>query len=502
MTSTSNITISKTTFLEFLQCSKNTWLKLHRPDLHKHFQLSEFEKHLLEQGNEVDSIARNLFPDGIEIVGTGQEACQETTRHMTSEVQSLFQATFIVDGFIARNDILVRNVETNKWDLYEVKGSNTLKEGSDRDYINDVTFQLSVLRRAHIAVGRMSIIHLNKDYVRQGKLVVEQLLEIEDVTDKVEARMSIMEAEMAAAKEYLLSDVEPSGECQCIYLGRNNHCTTFSYSNPQVPEYSIHDIARIGASKKKLSTLVERKIFDIADIPEDFDLSDIQRKQVQAHQTQNILADLQAVKNHIGQIVFPIYFLDYETFPPAIPIFDGYKPYQHIPFQLSLHILDAPNGELKHIEYLHNECTDPSMAIINVLRKNILDKGSIMVWNKTFEARVHRELGQRHQAHQAFLDALNNRLYDLMEVFQKQHYVHPKFFGSHSVKYVLPAIAPELRYGNLTIQEGGQASDAWWKMVSPATTTEVRQSINADLREYCGFDTYAMYVIWKHLREL
>ena len=147
--------ISKTTFLDFLYCPKNVWLKLHKPELAKHFVLSEFEKHLLEQGNEVESYSRNLFPDGIEVVGTGEEACQETVRLMTAKIPTIFQATFIVDGFIARNDALVYDTANNCWDLYEVKGSNSLKENTpEHDHIDDLTFQASLLKRANIPVGR------------------------------------------------------------------------------------------------------------------------------------------------------------------------------------------------------------------------------------------------------------------------------------------------------------------------------------------------------------
>jgi hypothetical protein len=47
--------ISKSTFLQFQICPKDTWLRLHKPELVQKFTLTEFDKHLLEQGNEVDS---------------------------------------------------------------------------------------------------------------------------------------------------------------------------------------------------------------------------------------------------------------------------------------------------------------------------------------------------------------------------------------------------------------------------------------------------------------
>ena len=107
--------ISKTQFLAFMQCPKNIWLKLHRPELHEKFELSEFDKHLMEQGNEVESCARNLFPGGIEVVSRGEDACRETVRLMASKVPTIFQSTFIVDGFIARNDMLSYDAINDCW---------------------------------------------------------------------------------------------------------------------------------------------------------------------------------------------------------------------------------------------------------------------------------------------------------------------------------------------------------------------------------------------------
>lgn len=503
MSSVREAIISKTIFLECLHCSKNTWLKLHRPDLHKHFQLSEFEKHLLEQGNEVDSIARNLFPGGVEVVGTGEEACQETVRLMTAKAPALFQATFIVDGFIARNDALVYDEQNNHWDLYEVKGTNSLKENTkDHDHIDDLAFQDSVLRRANIPIGKYFLVHLNKDYVRQGEIDVQQLLLVEEQTEKVKDRLKETEERMAIVKEYLLRDTEPVGECSCVYEGRSNHCTTFQYSNPEVPEYSVHDISRIGNSKKKLKSLIDRKIYDLAMIPEDMDLSDIQWNQVRAHQQGKVAVDLPSIGEILNQLSFPLYFLDYETFAPAIPIFDGYKPYQRIPFQLSLHILETLTDTLQHVEYLHPDRTDPTQAVAQLLQQHIKSGGTVITWNKSFEAGVNGEMGQRLPAFHEFMQSVNSRLFDLREIFQKQHYVHPKFYGSTSIKKVLPALLPDLKYEALGIQEGGQASDAWWKMVSPETAPEDSKIIASDLKEYCGFDTYAMYIVWKELSQL
>jgi hypothetical protein len=287
-----NQPLSKTAFLDFLFCPKNLWLKLHKPELLDQFALSEYEQHLAEEGKEVEAYARNLFPSGIKIKAHGDEACRETKKLLAAKVPAIFQATFIIDGFLARNDVLAFDAKTNSWHLYEVKGTSAVHEsGGERNHLDDLAFQLSVLKRSGVSFAKCGVIHLNSEYARSGDLDIEQLFKVEDVTDKVVERLPAVEEKMAMALDYLSKTTEPPQGCECIYRGRSNQCTTFQYSNPHVPAYSIHDISRIGGSKKKLLWLVENKIFDLQDVPlDDVGLSDIQANQVlgaQARQAHN-----------------------------------------------------------------------------------------------------------------------------------------------------------------------------------------------------------------------
>ncbi|KKT36612.1 MAG: hypothetical protein UW25_C0005G0094, partial [Candidatus Nomurabacteria bacterium GW2011_GWB1_44_12] len=221
--------ISKTIFLDYVFCPKNTWLKLYKKELLEKFELSAFEQNLMEQGNEVEAEAHKLsiFSGGVEVLERGEEAVEKTRELMEERTPCIFQATFIEDGFIARNDALVWNEKESCWDLYEIKGTNSLKEGgTDHNHIDDLTFQASVLSRADVPMGKYFLVHLNKDYVRFGALNTEELFLIEDQTEAVTAGLSLVEEQMKTAKEYLNNKKEPSGGCECIYNGRSRHCTT------------------------------------------------------------------------------------------------------------------------------------------------------------------------------------------------------------------------------------------------------------------------------------
>ncbi len=494
--------ISKSTFLEFQMCPKDTWLKLHKPGLVADFTPSEFEFHLMEQGNEVEAVARQLFPGAVMVSGNRDEACSETARMMAAGTPAIFQATFISDGFLIKCDVITPGAIPGTWDVYEIKGTNSKKEGSeDRDHISDLAFQANVLEAAGIKTGRLFIVHLNKQYVREGSLDIEELFVKDDSTEQVNEIRTELNKEMQAAREFLNRADEPGIGCDCDRKGRNRHCRTFAYSHPEVPDYSVHDIVRIGSSKKKLSYFVDQHIYTLEDIPPDFELGEAQFNQIHAHKRQSPIIDEAAIAEALASYQYPLYFFDYETFAPAIPAFDGFSPYQRIPFQFSLHILREPNGELEHVEFLHEEKSDPTATAAAMLGKHIAPGGSVVVWFAPFERGVNQEIGKRAPQFAAIIERINGQLVDLRQIFADQHFVHPDFRGSTSIKAVLPVLVPELSYKDLAIQEGATASEQWWKMVAVETPAGERAAIAAALRDYCKRDTFAMYAIWKKLHE-
>ena len=493
------ITLSKSDYLIYRECRKNAWLKTHRPSIYYQSGLSEFDRAIIESGNLVELEARKLFPNGELIQSRDQQAQETTHARIASKAPVLFQPVFSKDNFLAALDILKYDAEAGGYFLYEVKASNQTDE---RLHVRDLAFQYVLLEKFGITVSRAQIIHLNSKYVRAGKLDITHLFIIDDVTDAVRAIVTDTKAEMETAQQYLSQEHEPKGHCDCIKKGRSNHCSTFHYSNPDVPEYGIHDIARIGSSKSKLSDLADRRIFRLEDLPADIEFSEIQTNQINAYIQDRVQICRGAIAEELSKLVYPIYFLDYETCPSALPRFDGFSPYQQIPFQYSIHILDRPDTTPRHAEFLSVTPSDPSPAFAVSLRGHIGDLGSVVVWNKSFESKINRDLGKRIPAIHSFMDALNSRIYDLMEIFSKQHYVHKDFKGGTSIKDVLPVLVPELSYQDLAIQEGGTASQTWDKITSDSVAPSEKEVLATNLKAYCERDTYAMYAIWQYLYAL
>jgi hypothetical protein len=492
--------LSKTNFLTCLDCNKNAWLKIHRPDIYSKYPLSSFEINVIDTGNQIDALARNLFPNGTLV--ESRDDTELTKKLMQEKTPVIYQPVFSTEKFTTACDIFVWNLDTNIYDLYEVKSSTVSEEGGGRkteEYLIDMAFQKNVLDELNIKVGTFNLIRINKEYVRAGDINVAELFLIENLTTRVNEKAAEIKDKMDGAYELLSNETEPEGYCDCILKGWNSHCTTSKYSNQDLPEYSVHAIARI--HKKKLIELVDKNILSIHDVPEYFELSENQRRQVTTAQSGKEYIDKTGISDFLQTMKYPLAFLDYETYPAAIPKYNGYSPYEQIPFQFSLHIVESLDSEVIHHDFLYTDTVCPDEQFALALKQYLPKTGSVIVWSQRFEKSINEQVGGHLNDHKDFMQEINNRIVDLMIPFfgKTTMYDHPEFKGSASIKYVLPALVPHLSYKKMHIQEGGVASDTWNRIVSGEYSQEDRNMKIKALKDYCELDTLAMVEIWKVL---
>jgi len=490
--------ITKTDYLEYTFCRKNLWLKKHKPELFDDVELSDFEKKIIEEGNVADEEARKLFPAGVSVEREGQGAIDDTRKYISEKKEVIFQATFSEDAFFIRADILVYNKDKNGYELYEVKASNDVKRKEPHHYVNDLSFQKNVIEKTGLKIIKAGVIHLNKEYKKIGRIDYEKLFVIVDLTDEVLEAQADVQKQMVDIEKYLNMAEEKS--CQCLSRGANAQCTTFAYSNPDVPEYSVHNINRIEASKKLFYDWIDRGIYALEDIDNPEMLTGAKEAQYNAYMQKKPIIDLPAIKETLSELTFPLYFFDYEGFVSAIPMFDGFGAYEQVPFQYSLHIMQE-DGSTEHKEFLiTNPDGDLTRPLIERMKQDIDPKGTVIAWYSTYEKQRNLKLAELHPEHAGFLGSINDKMFDLMTIFSKNYYVDPAFMGSSSIKKVLPVIVPELTYKALNISKGDQASERWEKMISKDTPEEEREKIEKDLLEYCKLDTWAMVKIYEFLK--
>lgn len=466
-----NTSLTKSDFLLFLEAPRHLWAEKH--DLIDQTP-SPFEINVMKQGYEVEALAKEYLEKFV----------------LKPEENLIFQKTFKDRQFTVRTDILVHKSSTDSYDLYEVKSGTSVK----KENIYDVTYQYLIVNE-QIKLDRIFILHLNSEYIRYSDLNLAELFTAEDETQKVLERKDevdkLRDIALEIAHKPSHEDTQPCLNPKC--------CPCPDICHPGLPEYSIFDIPRL--SEKKKIELLSLGIVDIKDVQKSFAFNAKQRQIVEVAQSGKEHIDREAIHKEFQHFTFPLYFLDYETYLSAIPMYDGHKPQQQMVFQYSLHKMESLNGEVYHTEHLAVTKDDPSKSLIRQLRDDIGGTGSVFVWNKAFEMTRNKELAIIHPEYAEFLAGLNERIYDLGDFINFGFYLHPKFKGSWSIKNVLPVMVPELGYDEMEIGKGDQAMMAWWELIHDKLSTDDAEKTKTALLEYCKMDTWAMVKIWEKLSE-
>lgn len=442
--------------MQFLRCSCELWLVKQRPDLVS--STDPALQRIFDEGNVVDGWAQKLFSGAVNVDGFGQRGALITKQAIADGATVLLQPTFMTDSISCRCDILVKNGDA--WDIYEVKASTSVKE----EYLMDVAFQRICLEEAGVKISRTFLVHLNNQYIRNGEIEVEKMFATVDITSEVENVTPLAKKEIPRALAVLDWDKVPG----IINLS--------SCNDPEECKFLACYLLELeGAGVYTITPPLPSE--------------------------QQIIINKEAIKSEFADLQYPLYFLDYETFFPAVPLFDGYRPYQQMVFQYSVHVLREPGADLEHFEYLADKLVGPAVGVAQSLQGHIGKTGSVIVWNMRFEASRNAEIGRLLPEFADLMANINDRMYDLMMIVRNKYYVDSRFGGSASLKKVLPVLCPELSYNDLAIHEGGTASASWVTLTDPNISPEIKNQLKKDMLAYCGLDTYAMVAIYRKLLE-
>ncbi|QNA44307.1 DUF2779 domain-containing protein [Lacibacter sediminis] len=486
--------LSKSTCMMGIQCPKRLWYYRKRPDLRP--EISAAQQMVFQKGTDVGQLAQQLFPEGKDATPIDSyhyaESIRQTYEWIEAGEKIIYEATFQYDRVMAAIDILV--CKKGKWTAYEVKSTTEVKD----QHIKDAALQYYVISNAGLTLSDIYIVHLNTEYVRQGELDVTQLFNTVSIKKEVLALQNEVENWIAENKRVLELKVEPSKDIgthcfdpyECEYM---EHCWS------HVPEVSVFNLSRMKAMKK--FELYYQGILEFHQLPNGYRLTSSQRLQVETYLKDYIQIETNELRNWVQQLKYPLVFMDFETFMPAVPLYNNSQPYQHVPFQFSVHVQEVPDTQLKHYEFLGKPEADPRKEFINQLIAATKGKGHIVVYNKAFESSRLKELQDLFPEHKTDIDKMLKRIIDLMEPFQKKWYYSPSMNGSYSIKSVLPALVPELSYKELEIGEGGSAMAAYEGLLNIDGAAE-KKRIRESLLEYCKLDTLAMVKILEKLAEV
>ncbi|MDP4007743.1 MAG: hypothetical protein Q8P68_00970 [Candidatus Peregrinibacteria bacterium] len=246
--------ITKSDYLKFLTCPDYFWFHKKKPEILDIRELDDFSKELIKSGQEVEAWGRKIFPGGVLVESRQEQAVADTKGLIDEGKKVIFQATFETDGLYVMVDMLEWDENNQYWIINEAKGSTCDKEGESKNkklHLYDAGFQYIVLKLAGYKVGKVNLLELNKEYAKKGEINPVQLIAKTDITEKVHELEPEINEHIAGMRILMGQDNEPQ-PCDCIYKSRANHCPAFGYLYPDMPKYSVHDIALIGLSPKRL----------------------------------------------------------------------------------------------------------------------------------------------------------------------------------------------------------------------------------------------------------
>jgi predicted RecB family nuclease len=475
--------LSKSRFITGQQCHLRLWYQCYHPDLAS--ETSEAQQAIFDVGHKVGELATRLYPGGRRIAEdhTHHEKAVQTTLKVIEnpEIHAIYEAAFLSDDIRVRVDILER-LENGRWNLIEVKSSASVKDV----HLPDVAVQWHVLRGAGLEIDKAFLMHVNNEYVYDGKeLDLNSFFISSDVTKEVVAMQESVPSMISELKAVLSDsdppDIPPSRHCNTPY-----ECEFYEHCTKEMPEHWIMDLS--GITQRKLNELAAMGINDIRDIPSTYSLTALHQR-IRTSVLENKETISEELEHELTDVEYPVHFLDFETIITAIPRYAGTRPYQTIPFQWSNHILQKDEF-LEHHDYLCNEDKDPREEFTFRLLSVLGMKGTIFIYS-SYEIRIIKALSEDLPEYRKKLLDILDRFKDLC-VIMKKHFYNPGFHGSFSLKSVLPVLAPDMNYKSLEIQEGGQASLEYLRMIDPSTSSKEREKIREDLLTYCEQDTYAI----------
>lgn len=501
--------LTKSDFILARECpTKLYYKKLRYPSLLDDDPYLEF---LADGGYMVETMAKLLHPDGREIGNWDrpEEAWAETRQAIEHGNCTLFEPTIIHGRFLARVDILerfgsvIRLIEIKSSSVDTADGDNPFRgkrgdiSSAWRPYLEDVTFQVVVLRRAF--PGYEIIPHLcvvdkartatpNSTYdkfcIRRGDgpqarfrpaveytgnaagLANEHMLAVLNVSDEV----AELADEVASVADEFAATIQADGVHKIPpVIGKK--CKKCEYRTPlvagqrngfgecwgalAVPDPHALDLYRVdlvgGKNNDVVSEMAASGRARLDEIPVDLlsgQTAVRQRMQLE-HTTRNEEFIDPDLKDKLRRHRYPLLFVDFEASRLAIPYHVGMQPYELAAFQWSCHTIRGAGMAAEHHAWLNDEDAFPNFAFARSLREAVGDEGTIYIWSP-YERVVLRTIREQMEAYhendpdlKAWLDRLNAesnpRFVDLCDE-AKSSYFHPLMKGSLSIKSVLPAV--------------------------------------------------------------
>ena len=465
---------------------------------------------------------------------------------------------FVKEGNIWRLNALASTETDYAAKNYEAKKGLLLDRYSNYGkYPHDLAFQRYVIEHALRKAGDNRPVNfylavLNNEYVFDGtrdangdcvynEIGGQELITFLDMNETTLAYQPFILKEIAMLESYIAKPNPVNTKVTvgnwCAW-GKNTECVFWKHCFQKlrdVPDYnsankylnshqSFKDYGIVGKYE-----LVNQGYYKFDDVPEGWLTNPNHILQRKYYESGTEYVDKEKMRYWFGQLEYPLYHFDFETFPCPLPRFRKETPYRQSVFEFSLHIERAPGACDKYKDnyiFLNENCGDDERE---KLVKAIIDhfefnedgtlKGTMLAQNTNFERDRLKELAVVYPKFTNKLQAIRNKSADLIDLLKTKedfykdafgevraktiNYYHPDLSGSYSIKKTLPVLVPALTYKGMDVGNGVQAYITYLNYDSPEPTFGIMKTKSERqdaLRTYCQQDTWAMVEILRAVR--
>ncbi len=412
--------LSKSTFIRSLQCQKS--LFLYKNYYHLRDEISLERQRIFERGHEVGKLAQQLFPGGIDVGWESpkeyKKSVQLTQERILKGDKIIYEAAFLWNEVLVAADIIVKEGDT--WHIYEVKSSLSISE----TYYRDAALQLYMISKSGLKISGISMIHLNKNYIREQHIDLHKLFKIEDVTQEAELRIGGVIMGLIEARNTLnqntIPDIRIGPQCDNPYT-----CDFKGYCGwNKIPKNSVFELEEI--EEEQVWTFYNQNIVRIEDIPADYPFTITQKITWQSRLTNEVFINQDEISSALDQVILPAAFLDIQVFRPAVPLTSGAHPYKQIPFGFGMKnlTLDSDNQKIEII--LAEPVFDFEESFLKRFISETAHLKSLIVFDKKRELRALVQMTERFPQYTAEIEKTINATVDLADIFNRRHFYHPK----------------------------------------------------------------------------
>lgn len=416
--------------------------------------------------------------------------------------------------------------------IYDLAVQRFIVEGelrqSNNPNINKVNYYLAVLNHEYVFDGTYEGEEAVYNQTEEGHEIIT-FIDLNEITKQMQ---TLVKQDSFNIEKYIMdSSIKEQPLKSYCEKGKRSECKYFKkICSSKIPAvnsslnyiYNQHGfVINEHGDRLKGLDLINENYLKMLDIPNEWITNPNHQIQRETLMFNKPYINVDKISLGIKQLKYPIYHLDFETFPCPLPRFKGEWPYIQSPFEFSLHIENEPgkcDKEKDNYVFLAKTFKDEREELIKDLIKyiNPNDSGTLFAQNVAFEKGRIKELADMFPEYKEDLMKIYDRGFDLiwllrgskdnylnwgleLEEAKKLNYYHPDFSGSYSIKKTLPVFS-NLTYQNLEVQNGNEAIVEYASY--PKRSKEELILKQQALIDYCQQDTWAMVEILNKLREI